>query len=432
MIETLADWNAELSKCFCCLMPSCPLPTLQGQNISRSLCAMTAHPSEYHIGTPVPIFGSTEVPLIEANVLYQSMKVTDITYETPRPDYTASDNYEVTLTKYPETVEDNTVGVPPYLCSKTRVNGNWSTDFTIKNDDDIIVEHGSGVGTWVNATSTPFGGGVGYGTDTNETFDDSGVPLGDPTTTPITRVYGPAWFNVLDPTTTTTTIESTGLKHLVTTVITGEYTRTLTVLFLDEHTTETAAASISLPTPSDSDWNTGSAISSFVINRVDRENGDDRITSASKTVSRYRWQIPSNIITGPDGPDTGTDPDIVDYWKGTYFKVTWNILTQPVGWDDTIDDPAVTPPDPLPSGWTHPQIPDPDRPLRSLSGDLTWSSFSGGDPNDPESWFSEWYDLEAPSVEAIKKVVNIRYECYRSPYGNKPETTGEAVELPDT
>jgi hypothetical protein len=86
----------------------------------------------------------------------------------------------------------------------------------------------------------------------------------------------------------------------------------------------------------------------------------------------------------------------------------------------------------LPSGWTHPQIPDPDRPLRSLSGDLTWSSFAGGDPNDPESWFSEWYDLETPSVEAIKKVVNIRYECYRSPYGNKPETTGEAVELPDT
>lgn len=135
---------------------------------------------------------------------------------------------------------------------------------------------------------------------------------------------------------------------------------------------------------------------------------------------RYRWGVP-------------------DDFDGSYFKITWDILEEPFGWDRTINDPGETLPDPLPEGydtpeewWADHQVPDPDAPDRTFfSEDNTWEWAGPGDPEDADSWLSEWYEIDPPDVPGERRVVNIRYECYRSPYGQKPQVTGEAVTLPD-
>lgn len=132
---------------------------------------------------------------------------------------------------------------------------------------------------------------------------------------------------------------------------------------------------------------------------------------------RYRWKIPHTF-------------------DGSYFKITWDVLTEPDGWNDTINDPDATPPDPLPEGttidewWADHQVPKPGRPSRSYVQDLTaeWIGPGTGGENDP-SWFTDWNDLNPPPMPGTRRVVNIRYECYRGPYGAKPQTTGEGVDI---
>lgn len=115
----------------------------------------------------------------------------------------------------------------------------------------------------------------------------------------------------------------------------------------------------------------------------------EQVASASVRKVRFRWVIPES-------------------WAGSYFKISWNILTEPDGWDD---EEAETPPE------------------RTLSEDQTWVWSGPGDPENDDSWKSGWYEIEPPDVPGTQRVVNIRYECYRSPYGNKPQVTADAVEL---
>ena len=111
---------------------------------------------------------------------------------------------------------------------------------------------------------------------------------------------------------------------------------------------------------------------------------------------RFRWVVPQDWspIAQP----------------GSYFKVTWDILEEPDGWD--APSPTV---------------------FRSfVATDQTWEWTGPGDPEDPDSWKSGWYEIAPPSLPGTRRVVNIRFECYRSTrFGNKPQVTGEAVELPD-
>jgi hypothetical protein len=128
----------------------------------------------------------------------------------------------------------------------------------------------------------------------------------------------------------------------------------------------------------------------------------ERITAASIKKLRFRWVIPDTWTdqnTGLDVPFTGS-----------YFKITWDILEEPDGWDDP--SPTV---------------------FRSFHlSDQTWEWTGPGDPEDDDSWKSPWFEIDPPEVPGTRRVVNIRFECYRSPkYGNKPQVTGEAVELPD-
>ncbi len=107
---------------------------------------------------------------------------------------------------------------------------------------------------------------------------------------------------------------------------------------------------------------------------------------------RYRWKIPS-------------------HFTGTYFKITWDEVFFPPDYD--------------------PQSPDGPQPS-PISRDLTATWEGPGDPDDPQSWVAaDWRAMNPPDQPGETRVVNIRFECYNSPYGNKPQVTGEAVDLGD-
>jgi hypothetical protein len=66
-----------------------------------------------------------------------------------------------------------------------------------------------------------------------------------------------------------------------------------------------------------------------------------------------------------------------------------------------------------------------------ISANQTWDDWEGpGDPEDADSWKSGWYEIDPPEEPGEVRVVNIRFECYQGPYGNKPQITGEAYDIP--
>jgi hypothetical protein len=134
----------------------------------------------------------------------------------------------------------------------------------------------------------------------------------------------------------------------------------------------------------DAECYTGIECESSTAQTVDPLPGD---SSVAVTVirSRFRWVIP-------------------DTWTGSYFKITWDVATYPT---------------------------DPEAEI-SYVQDLTWEWTGPGDPEDADSWKSDWFEIDPPGDPGERKVVNIRYECYRSPrFGNKPQITGDAEDISD-
>ena len=138
----------------------------------------------------------------------------------------------------------------------------------------------------------------------------------------------------------------------------------------------------------------GSDCSSLML--VTATDADGDATALDWQRHRYRWVIPDTWL------DQNTGETVP--FPGTYFKITWDVATYPT-------DPAA-------------EI--------SYIQDLTWEWAGPGDPEDPESWKSGWYELDTPGEPGERKVVNVRFECYRSPqFGNKPQITGDAEDISD-
>lgn len=140
--------------------------------------------------------------------------------------------------------------------------------------------------------------------------------------------------------------------------------------------------------------------------------------------SRYRFAPPEIWFEAWDawkaGGEIGPEPPVRSTWE-----MEWDEIFFPDGHDRTINDPDVEPPDPLPEGWEHPQIPDPDAPNPSLIASRSW--IWGGDPN---SRWSSWYVLDVPTTEGETRVVNITVICWKSArLGGKPTAYGEIYEL---
>lgn len=94
------------------------------------------------------------------------------------------------------------------------------------------------------------------------------------------------------------------------------------------------------------------------------------------TKVRYRWQVPSSHL-------------------GTYYKITWDVLFEPTGWDDE-------------------EIPEEDRPLRFSRKNLTveWTGPGSGAQSDPSWLAGDWYDLEVPEEPGERRVINVRFKMF--------------------
>jgi len=100
--------------------------------------------------------------------------------------------------------------------------------------------------------------------------------------------------------------------------------------------------------------------------------------------------------------------------EGTAFHILFDVIEEPEGWDN---------------------LSNPDRPLRTWHAQdvaRDWTG-PGTGPQEDASWnLGAPYILEPPTNPGIRRIVNFRFWCYpNSPYGFKPQTTGEGVELPD-
>lgn len=103
--------------------------------------------------------------------------------------------------------------------------------------------------------------------------------------------------------------------------------------------------------------------------------------SASVTATRYRWTVP-------------------EAHEGTWFKVMWDIIEEPDGWDDP--SPTVS------RSWV------------SQDNEWTWE--------DPAATTSDWYEIAPPTTPGIRRVVNLRvFHHHAGPYGNLPTPVGEQV-----
>ena len=104
--------------------------------------------------------------------------------------------------------------------------------------------------------------------------------------------------------------------------------------------------------------------------------------------ARFRWIVPNTF-------------------EGAFFKITWDVLEEPDGWDDP--SPTV---------------------FRSFYlEDQTWEFTGPGDPGDPESWKSPWIEIPPPDVGGTRRIVNIRFQCIRSTKLGTlpPDVFGEAI-----
>ena len=147
-----------------------------------------------------------------------------------------------------------------------------------------------------------------------------------------------------------------------------------------------------------------------ILNRTSCEEiSPSEALNLKRRLVSYRWKIPHEVTTQPN--------------TGVYFKITWDIATEPDQsyveqyWNGTA--------------WVNRTVAISSAPA-TLQEDLTWE-WSGpgtGDIDDP-SWLSGDYFLLPPDEPGIRKIVNVRYESYRSTrIGMKPQLLGEAYELP--
>jgi hypothetical protein len=147
---------------------------------------------------------------------------------------------------------------------------------------------------------------------------------------------------------------------------------------------------------------------------IDRTSCEEISPSEALTLKRrlvsYQWKIPHEVTTQPN--------------TGVYFKITWDIATEPDQsyveqyWNGTayVDRTVAISAAPA-----------------TLMEDLTWEwSGPGTGAVDDPSWLSGDYFLLPPDEPGIRKIVNVRYESYRSTrIGMKPQLLGEAYELPE-
>lgn len=414
-IETLTDWNGILSGCGCGSMPTCPVPALQCCT-PEDLCVFTGDdPDVYGYRVKTEISGGkttvTTKRIATEDDVVEGVEFQAATETTPQIDAVEAVNVGDCLTTsvcsgsttetFTRTFSEPTD--PGYAATDT-----WTRTRTWANATEDIPAHESSVEEpWTRAAIAK-----------GECYEEWSGSGSSSATMPDS--YNPeteSWENYSTSATYTVwpdgsmTGENASMYFNVYDIITGGYWWGFDSIVDTTTHSEEDADSIAYTSPvvPECTPSAGGGVCSSLREGTEEEPG--RAVNVT-----YRWRIPATHL-------------------GSYFKITWDVLTEPIGFDAMIDDPDYVPPTEEPEGGFPPvpRIPRPGRPSRSLETDLTYTWTGPGNTEDADdpSWFSGNYILAAPTAAGVKRVVNIRYECYRATkFGTRPETTGEGVALP--
>lgn len=519
-IETLDDWNTRLGYCGCCGMPECPTPTLvceskyatarwdtgsEGEQYEENLEAWETdrdewvavdpdnrNPWDYPVDRPEipentlygtwvqydrPV-GDDEDPMpaiyrkttdngrTQETVLYtgetgSKIATNDWYYNSVSEDYVAAYSTSCTRTKTyasdpppgPDSVKDAVEGTygnyGEMLTCEATENPTFVASLPTWNMEDLggflpdppTSVHAGGVNyPWVEENPKKYE--VIAGTTVNYDSGSATVKFG--TTQAADACPGP-WG------------QPQGGDYLVwrwadLSVVGAERSYTLG----DPMTREDMAAENVAALDDIQEWSGGGCVAHFniswrFISDFDWTIPESRLYKDAFKVVNLRRALPSSNMT-----KVRSRFRIPESHLGSYFKITYDIVEIPDGWDAMIDDPEYVVPDP-PTGDPVPQVPKPGRPERSfVSQDnvVTWTGpgtpvpdpIIEDDEQSPDfgevtnqvaidaaeaTWLTPWFEIPPPTVEGERRVVNIRFTCYHgTKYGVKPQVTGEALELP--
>lgn len=387
-VETVHDWNSLLEACGCCPMPYCPVPELEAECKSNT--------NSDFLYWPYLVSGSGDLTLYETWTqtsfgtvengeffAYDPLLISDDTRRVWERWYVSAGIYLKYYSYMQFIMEDgswrqndsdsSTAGsISPSqradqagLLSQTRAAG-WMCDLT-------------------TATTATFSSGRWDATSVSE------APTTEPTTPP--WADGPMVYSAVG-----VWREGSGNNH----TLSGPVTKSD---FMGD--VETALDSMSWGSCSSS-GGSGSA-------------WGDYNTSLWPTADDFLAEFGS-LAPCPPPPGTSNRNTYVQFGKkkmrlrwlvpstflGSYFKITWDFVYFP--------NRYVV----FSSGG---DFEDGEFALENA----TWEWTGPGDPGDPASWQSPWFEYpELPSgyTSGAIYVRNIRYECYRSPYGSVPAVTG--------
>lgn len=374
-IETLEDWNNVIVGCGCCAMPECPTPVKECKSIFASVAvAGFFKPSDTNW------------------TVYKKYSVkSDLSENTTEDyvDYTASSHEYFFFEK-----ETNFSGSLNNGASECKV---WSGD-TVETCDT------SGTSTFTSYKSEWNGsafvrGDVLFTSTTNRTnLTGTTIPDTDPPETyPVCSWKDVSVTNYIDDddgddfTNTEFNVNHTTVYTYTDPVVVGSFTYEDPTSFEDWFS-ETRTTVFSEIDAADEDcWTGTSCVSSWSQSHsTSPPNGAPLSFSAVK--SKFKWEIP-------------------DTFTGSYFKITWDVVTFPT----TYDPEDAESPQPI-----------------VQSTDNTWVWAGPGDPEDPDSWKSDSFELPVPEANGQTRVVNVRYECYKSTrLGTRPQVLGESYAIPE-
>lgn len=362
-IETTEDWNATLA--CCCAMPEPPAPTMLCESISLDYSCAFQMPSHPAVTAPdlykrfltrVMTFSSLFTQTGESWPGYQTdYEDLESWSVTCRIDVTPAGCSTVLVSSVRDDFTRNVEEYPPAIADNRRDKNSSASEGVACSGTEVYVDKLD----HANDSSEPWVGCVGCDSEFSGTL-----------------IYN--------------SFTRAGLAFTYHYVFTDDpeipnptsRTDDQSLTFSNEVTAATVTAALApLAFPADQNGTSCTAL---------MWTAADNITVLGGRKSRYRWRVPSTHL-------------------GSYYKVTWDVLYEPVGWDATIPDPEYT------GSGTPPQIPKPGRPLRYSRKDLTveWEGPGSGAQSDPSWLAGDWQTLEVPDEPGVRKVINVRFEHLR-------------------
>lgn len=392
-IETLDEWNAAISACGCCAMPSCPEPTMVCE--SRSGTATKYGYAPYiqpsgDGGDPIPTLYETSAnPSYFSTVGFAAL-YTGWWYNSGGGYYFESlQNYTINW------VSDDGVETGGTTTSDSWNNSNSATFDPISesgstSDGFSVVQPfffyyaGASIDTYSEALSDTYSLTTGY-TKAADSFEKADVYLYQ-TSEPAPALQGAGGTADL-------------FKHHFDVTETAKDTLVLSDPFTLADVVSEAEADADAEA-----WATGACVAS--TSKLYWPNIEDK-DWASLTEDETGFNNAYFPNWGEHGPQVNVAKvrfrfQIPTTHTGDTVEITYDILDTP-----TTGSPSITVDDAT-TAWVRPGGPVPT------------------DPDD-EYWFTAWIEIAPPTTPGTREVVNIRYTgTPNNPYGVKPQIMGTA------